>query len=67
MKHFSLGTVYATWSGMGIGLLALIGVAFFKDDINMLKVASFFLVIAGVAGSTCMVFRIDGSCFNRCA
>ena len=50
MKHFSLGTVYATWSGMGICLLALIGVAFFGDDINMLKVASFFLVIAGDVG-----------------
>jgi len=50
MKHFSVGTVYATWSGMGVCLLALIGVVFFGDDINTLKLASFFLVIAGVIG-----------------
>ena len=50
MKHFSLGTVYATWSGLGVGMLALIGILFFGDDINLLKVVSFALVIAGVVG-----------------
>lgn len=50
MKHFSVSTVYATWSGMGICLLALIGVLFFGDNINWLKIVSFVLVIAGVVG-----------------
>jgi len=50
MKHFSIGTVYATWSGLGVCLLALIGVVFFGDDINALKVVSFLLIITGVVG-----------------
>ncbi len=50
MKHFSLGTVYATWSGVGVCLLALIGVMFFNDEVNALKVVSFVLVIAGIVG-----------------
>lgn len=50
MKHFSLGTLYATWSGLGVALLAVIGVIFFGDDINATKVISFVLLIVGVVG-----------------
>ena len=50
MKYFSVGTVYATWSGMGVTLIALIGVIFFGDDINALKLGSFVLVVAGIVG-----------------
>jgi small multidrug resistance pump len=50
MKHFSLGTVYATWSGLGVSLLALIGIVFWGDEINLLKTVSFALVIAGIVG-----------------
>ena len=50
MKHFSVGTVYATWSGMGVCLLALIGVVFFDDEITFVTFVSFCLVIAGVVG-----------------
>ncbi len=50
MKDFSLGTLYATWSGVGVALLAIIGVVFFGDEINAVKVVSFVLLIAGVVG-----------------
>ncbi|MEK6249683.1 MAG: multidrug efflux SMR transporter [Planctomycetales bacterium] len=50
MKHFSLGTLYATRSGEGEGLLAVIGILFFNDEVNLLKIISFGLVIAGVVG-----------------
>ena len=50
MKHFSLGTLYATWSGLGVTLMALIGILFFGDEINLLKIVSFALVIAGIVG-----------------
>jgi small multidrug resistance pump len=50
MKHFSLGTLYATWSGLGVALVAIIGVIFFGDNTNALKVISFLLLIAGVVG-----------------
>jgi len=50
MKHFSLSVVYATWSGVGVGMLAIIGVLFFGDTLNAFKLVSFALVILGVVG-----------------
>ena len=50
MKHFSLGTLYAIWSGIGVAGVAAIGVLFFGDEINTLKVVSLLLVIAGIVG-----------------
>ena len=50
MKHFSVGTVYATWSGLGVCLIPMIGIVFFGDEVSWLKIASFILVIAGVIG-----------------
>lgn len=50
MRHFSLGTVYATWSGLGVSLLAIIGVVAFGDQINVLKTVSLVLVVAGIIG-----------------
>lgn len=50
MKHFSLGTVYAIWAGLGVSALALSGVLAFSDEINPLKVISFGLIIAGIVG-----------------
>ena len=50
MNHFSLGTLYATWSGLGVALLAVIGVIYFGDSIGPMKVFSFLLLIAGIVG-----------------
>ena len=50
MRYFSLSTVYATWSGLGVLLLAVIGVIAFGDQINALKIISIILVIAGIVG-----------------
>ena len=50
MKSFPLSVVYATWSGVGVTMLAIVGVYVFNDPINPTKVISFLLVIAGVVG-----------------
>lgn len=50
MKHFSLSTVYATWSGIGVSLLAIIGVVVFGDSVNALKLVSLLLIVAGIIG-----------------
>ena len=50
MKFFSLGVLYATWCGVGVALVALIGVVFFGDEINLLKGVSLALIIAGIVG-----------------
>ena len=50
MRHFSLSTVYATWSGLGVSLLAVIGVVVFGDQINLLKLVSLTLIVIGIVG-----------------
>ncbi len=50
MKHFSLSTVYATWSGLGVCLLAIIGVVAFGDQITPLKLISLVMVVLGIVG-----------------
>ena len=50
MKFFSLGAVYATWSGVSVSLVAIIGLVWFGDEISPLKLLSFAMVIAGVVG-----------------
>ncbi len=50
MRHFSLSTVYATWSGLGVSLLAVIGVVAFGDQMTVMKITSLILVIVGIVG-----------------
>ena len=50
MKFFEIGTIYAIWSGLGVALLAAIGVIFFGDSLNGLKILSLVLIIAGIVG-----------------
>ena len=50
VKRFEIGVAYAAWSGIGTALIAVIGVVFFREEVNALKIASLALVIAGVAG-----------------
>ncbi len=50
MKYFELGTVYAIWSGVGVALLAVIGVIFFGDQLNIQKIISILLIIGGIIG-----------------
>ena len=50
MRHFALSTVYATWSGLGVALVAVIGVIAFADSINLLKIVSLIMIIAGIIG-----------------
>lgn len=50
LKYFDLGLVYAIWSGLGVLILAIIGIIFFNDNINILKVVSIFLIVIGVSG-----------------
>jgi multidrug transporter EmrE-like cation transporter len=50
LRHFELGMLYAIWSGIGVCLLALIGVMFFGDSLNTMKVASIALIVVGIIG-----------------
>ena len=49
VKKLEIGVVYAIWSGVGTAIIATIGVIFFGDSINPVKVLALVLIIVGVA------------------
>ncbi|WP_232667927.1 DMT family transporter [Pseudonocardia sp. TRM90224] len=48
LKTFEVGTAYALWSGIGTGLIVVVGVLFLGESIGAAKVAGVLLVIGGV-------------------
>lgn len=50
LKKIEIGTAYATWSGMGIVLISVIGFLIFKDAINFQKIIFMSFIIVGVVG-----------------
>jgi small multidrug resistance pump len=49
VKKIDISTAYAIWSGLGVALIAVVGVVCFRETISTLKIAGLLLVIAGVA------------------
>jgi len=50
LKRLDLSVTYAIWSGVGTALAAAIGIAYFREPLTLIKVASLALVILGVVG-----------------
>ena len=50
LKHFDLSFAYAIWAGLGIAIVAIIGILYFKEPVTALKIASIILISVGVAG-----------------
>lgn len=48
LRNLTLGTVYATWSGIGIILVALVGFAFYKEKLDWIAIVGMLLIVAGV-------------------
>ncbi|WDP91350.1 MAG: multidrug efflux SMR transporter [Desulfobacter sp.] len=48
LKHFDLSFVYALWAGVGILLVSIIGMAFFKEPVSLMKVVSILIIVVGV-------------------
>ncbi len=48
LQHMSVGVVYAMWSGLGIVLIALVGVVLFKQSLDLAAVVGILLIVAGV-------------------
>jgi small multidrug resistance pump len=49
LKTIPVGIAYAIWSGIGIVLIALIGVFWFRQPLDLAAVIGLGLIIAGVA------------------
>ena len=50
LKKFDVSMAYAIWSGVGTALITIIGVLFFKESFNTIKVLSVLFIIFGVIG-----------------
>lgn len=47
-KEIPIGTAYAIWSGTGTIFTFTIGILFFNDSFEMLRLLGVFLIISGV-------------------
>jgi multidrug resistance protein EbrA len=48
IESIPLGTAYAIWSGAGTALTSLIGIAVYKEAVNIKKIAGILFIISGV-------------------
>ncbi len=49
-KEIPIGTAYAVWTGIGAVGTFIIGLIFFKDPVNLMRMLSASLIIIGVIG-----------------
>ena len=50
IKTLPIGTAYAIWTGIGAAGTAVIGILFFGDSYQILRLLCLFFIIAGVIG-----------------
>lgn len=50
LKKIPVGVAYAIWGAAGITIISVIGIIFFKEEVNVLKVLSILFIVAGVIG-----------------
>jgi quaternary ammonium compound-resistance protein SugE len=50
MQSIEIGTAYAIWAGMGAGGTILVGIFFFGESSNWLKMLFLSLIIMGIVG-----------------
>ena len=50
LKKIDVSIAYAIWAGLGTALIATVGILWFEEPLNALKIISLGLVIIGVVG-----------------
>ncbi|MFG1349625.1 quaternary ammonium compound efflux SMR transporter SugE [Xanthobacter autotrophicus] len=50
LRGIPIGTAYAVWAGIGTVGTALVGIAFFAESTDLLRLASIGLIGAGIVG-----------------
>ena len=50
LKYIDLSVAYAIWSGVGVALIALIGILYFKEPVTAQRMISLLLIVIGVVG-----------------
>jgi small multidrug resistance pump len=50
MRRLPISVAYAVWSGLGMAIITVIGVLWFKEPLTAIKLISITLIIIGVVG-----------------
>lgn len=50
LKKLQIGVAYATWSGIGIVLITIIGLIAFKETVSFAKVVFISFILIGTVG-----------------
>ncbi|SDU04258.1 small multidrug resistance pump [Verrucomicrobium sp. GAS474] len=56
VKRMEVSLAYAIWSGVGVALLSCIGIFFFKESFNAMKLFGLVAIIVGV-----VALRLSGA------
>jgi len=50
LKRIDVSVAYAIWAGLGVLLIGIVGILYFKEPVSALKIVSTLLIIGGVIG-----------------
>lgn len=50
VKRMDISYFYAVWAALGIVIISIIGMTFFKEPVSFLKILSIALIVVGVSG-----------------
>ncbi len=50
LKYIDLSVAYAIWSGVGVALIAIIGIVYFKEPVTAQRIVCLLMIIIGVVG-----------------
>lgn len=50
LRRIDISVAYAVWAGLGTALVAVVGMAYFREPVSAGKLLSIAVIIAGVAG-----------------
>ncbi len=48
LRKMEISVAYSVWAGLGTALIAVIGILYFNESLNWIKVFGILLVIAGI-------------------
>jgi len=49
MRTLGIGVTYSVWAGAGMALSAIVGIHYFNESVNILKIGGIVLIVIGVA------------------
>lgn len=49
-RQVDLSVAYAIWGGLGMALIATVGILWFEEPMTSLKLVSFGLIVVGIVG-----------------